>query len=267
MEYSPKICSTQIESQAQQALEDFLTPPRNQPSESEQALLAQATLFSVPFGSIEINAFSWGTGATILLVHGWGGYGLQMSGFVEPLLQAGYRVLAFDAPAHGGTMGIQTNGLELARAISTVSEHQAPIAGVIAHSFGANSTTLALSEGMQVCKAIYLGAACSLLNTTKVFARRAKLSIEVQAALKDLFESRFGRDIWQRLAIDRNIRNFSIPALLFHDRKDREVSIEESRTIAKVWSGAQLVETSGLGHRRILHNQQVVQQAVDFLMA
>ncbi|MFM2305033.1 MAG: hypothetical protein RLZZ135_2445, partial [Cyanobacteriota bacterium] len=65
----------------------------------------------------------------------------------------------------------------------------------------------------------------------------------------------------------RNIRNLSIPALLFHDRKDREVSIEESQTIARVWSSAQLVETSGLGHRRILHNEQVVQQAVDFLMA
>lgn len=267
MEDSQKICSTQIEHEAQQALEDFLTPPRKLPSESEQALLAQASLFSVPFGSIDINAFSWGTGATILLVHGWGGYGLQMSGFVEPLLQAGYRVLAFDAPAHGSTKGLQTNGLELARSIAAVARHQAPITGVIAHSFGANSTTLALSEGMRVCKAIYLGAACSLLNTTKVFARRAKLSIEVQAALQSLFEERFSRDIWQRLAIDRNIRNLSIPALLFHDRQDREVSIEESQTIARVWSDAQLVETSGLGHRRILHNEQVVQQAVDFLMA
>lgn len=265
IEHSQTLSSTQIESEARQALAQFLTPPRKPPSESEQAVLASANLFSIPFGSIDLRAFCWGTGDTVLLVHGWGGYGLQMSGFVDPLVSAGYRVIAFDAPAHGDTEGIQTNGIELAHALSAIARQQGPLAGIIAHSLGAASTTLALSEGMQAQKVVYLGAICWLSNAATVFARRAKLSTEVEAAFRDLFELHYGRDIWHKFAVDRTQRNPASSALLIHDLKDREVSFEESRAIASVWSGARLIETSGLGHRRILRNESVIQQAVDFM--
>src|SRR2546427_12072126 len=37
----------------------------------------------------------------VLLVHGWGGRGVQMGSFVAPLLARGYRVVWFDQPGHG----------------------------------------------------------------------------------------------------------------------------------------------------------------------
>jgi Alpha/beta hydrolase family len=265
MEHSQTLSSTQIETEARQALAQFLTPPKKPPSASEQDMLARSTLFSIPFGSIDIRAFAWGRGEPVLLVHGWGGYGLQLSGFVDPLVSAGYRVIAFDAPAHGDTEGIQTNGIELAHAISAIARHQGPLTGIIAHSLGAASTTLALSEGMQTDKVVYLGAMCWLSNAAKVFSRRSKLSTEVETAFRGLFELQFGRDIWHRFAVDRSQHNPASSALLIHDLKDREVSFEESRAIASVWSGARLIETSGLGHQRILRNESVIQQAVDFM--
>jgi pimeloyl-ACP methyl ester carboxylesterase len=265
MESSRNLLSTQIEPEAQQALEAFLTPPKKPLSEQEEAILAQATSFSVPFGSVEIQSFCWGTGPTVLLVHGWGGYGLQMSNFINPLVETGYRVLAFDAPAHGSTEGVQTNGFEMAQAIATVVQNQEPIVGIIAHSLGAASTTIALSEGMQTLKVIYLGAICWLSNAATTFARRSRLSPEVEEMFRDFAECRFGKDLWQRFSIDRRAKHLAIPALLFHDRRDREVAFEESYSIAQSWSGARLIETSGLGHQRILRNEAVIQQAVDFM--
>jgi pimeloyl-ACP methyl ester carboxylesterase len=233
MAYSSTVLSTQIEHEAQQAFADFLTPPRKPLSEAEQAFLDQAVFLTIPFGSININAFRWGTGPTIMLVHGWGGYGLQLAEFVNPLLTAGYQVLAFDAPAHGNTTGLQTNGFELAEAIATVAQQQgSPIEGVLAHSLGAASTTLALSEGMKTGKVVYVGAICWLSNAASVFAKRARLSTEVEGSFRRLFEERFGQDVWQRFAVNRTAQNLSIPALLFHDRHDREVSFEESVAIA-----------------------------------
>jgi alpha-beta hydrolase superfamily lysophospholipase len=265
MEHSQTLSPTQIESEARQALDRFLTPPINAPTESEQAVLANANLFSVPFGSIELRACAWGTGDPVLLAHGWGGYGLQLSGFVEPLVSAGYQVIAFDAPAHGDTEGLQTNGMEMARAISAVARNHGPLTGIIAHSLGAASTTLALSEGMQADKVVYIGAMCWLSNAAKVFSRRAKLSPDVEAAFRELFELEYGRDIWQKFAVDSSQHNPASSALLFHDLRDREVSFEESRAIASAWSGARSIETSGLGHRRILRDESVIQQAVDFI--
>jgi pimeloyl-ACP methyl ester carboxylesterase len=266
MNSQTSLVSPQLGAAAQQALTEFLTPPRPSPSEAEQAILAQATRLSVPFEALQLQAFSWGIGPTVMLVHGWGGYGLQLSRFVQPLVAAGHRVLAFDAPAHGETAGVQTSGLAMARAITAVAQSQTAIAGVIAHSLGAASTTLALSAGLQTGKVVYLGAVCWLANAATTFARRSRLSAEVETAFRSLFEAQFGADIWQRFAVDRLAPHLNIPALLFHDQSDREVALAESRAIVQVWSGSHLVETSGLGHRRILRDESVIQQTRDFII-
>jgi pimeloyl-ACP methyl ester carboxylesterase len=256
----------ELEISAIQALADFLTPPRQPLSAAESELLATATHQAIPFGEIDLQAFSWGNGAeTVLLVHGWGGYGLQLSSFIEPLVRSGYRVLTFDAPAHGSTAGTQTNGLEMAEAIAMVARHRGPIAATIAHSLGATSTTMALSEGMLMGKVVYLGAVCWLANAAKVFAKRSRLSVDVESAFLQLFEAKFGRDLWHRFSIEQTAKNLTVPALLFHDTRDREAAIIESQTISQIWKGARLIETSGLGHRRILYDEAVVRAAIEFL--
>jgi len=45
-----------------------------------------------------LNGVSWGEGPVVLLVHGGSGWGQQMSVDVEPLVAAGFRVVAWDAP-------------------------------------------------------------------------------------------------------------------------------------------------------------------------
>lgn len=265
MKYSKTAFSVQAEQEAQRAIAGFLTPQRQQPSESEQALSAKANILSIPFNTSNINAFRWGTGPIILLVHGWGGYGLQLSEFVNPLLSAGYQVLAFDAPAHGSTPGEQTNFFELAQAIAAVAQSQDSIEGIIAHSFGAASTTLALCNGLQTTKVVYLGAVGCLSNAATTFAKRVRLSGETTAAFRYLCEERFGQDIWQRFTIDQMARHLSIPITLFHDRRDREVPFSESLAISQIWSGANLIETVGLGHRRIMRDESVIRQAVEFM--
>ncbi len=50
--------------------------------------------FTVPFGDENIAVWDWGEGPTVLLVHGWNGCAAQMSRFIEPLVRAGYYVVA-----------------------------------------------------------------------------------------------------------------------------------------------------------------------------
>jgi Alpha/beta hydrolase family len=250
---------------AQKALDLFLTPPRKPLSEREQVLLEKADIFAIPYNSIEMAAFAWGKGPTVLLVHGWGGRGTQLGSFVEPLVASGYRVLAFDAPAHGQTAGSQSSGFEMTKAIKTIDTAEGPFAGIVAHSFGVTCTTIALDKGMETPKVVCLGSVCWLLSTLRRFAVSARLSNEAEQALCDSMEDKFGSDVWQKFSANLRTTNLRIPALLFHDYNDREVSYEESLAITQSWSGAELIMTSGLGHQRILRNEQVVQQAVDFI--
>src|SRR5699024_5251666 len=41
---------------------------------------------------------------TAYLVHGWGGCWHNLSAHVRPLVAAGYRVVAYDAPSHGSSL-------------------------------------------------------------------------------------------------------------------------------------------------------------------
>ena len=80
---------------------------------------------------------SWGSGSpAVLLLHGWGGSRAQMTGFVNPLLAAGYRVVTFDQPAHGESDGKTTNILEIAPALGALAARAGNFHAIVAHSFG-----------------------------------------------------------------------------------------------------------------------------------
>src|SRR5262245_46782483 len=83
-----------------QGLERFGTPQRRPISEKQQDFLASAERFTVPYTQDHVVAYRWGIGKTVLLVHGWQANAAVMQAFVEPLLHAGYAVVAIDGPAH-----------------------------------------------------------------------------------------------------------------------------------------------------------------------
>jgi pimeloyl-ACP methyl ester carboxylesterase len=250
---------------SKEAFERFFTPSRRLPTASEQVILEQATLSSIANGSTPLTLFSWGSGSTVLLVHGWGGGGAQLTAFVPPLLQLGYRVLACDLPAHGQTAGEQTNAFEFATAIQTIAAQEVQFAGIIAHSWGAAATIMALSEGINAERVVCLSAACWLSSAVKTIAKLLRLQPETEAELRHLFELQFGEEVWQRASADLSAAKLAMPGLLFHDCNDRKIHHRESQSIAKAWSGAELVLTSGLGHEQILHDPDVIAQTVAFI--
>ena len=265
MKQQQNTASTSYSINAYEAFEKFFTPPRKSPTEQEEKLKEQADIFLIPAKPADITVFSWGKGATILLVHGWGGRGTQLCTFVEPLVKLGYRVVAFDAPAHGQTAGTQTNVLEFVQTIKKIVEKESSIDSIIAHSLGTVATAIALDEGVVTNKIVFLGAVCYLSTTVTMFSKSAKLSQELEQELRGLMELKFGQDVWQKFSVDKIVEKLKIPALLFHDRKDREIPCQESVAIAQSLRDSQLIITSGLGHRRILRNEKVLQQVVEFI--
>ena len=247
------------------ALDLFSTPPRYKEPAREAEILREAERFSVPFQGIQLAAYSWGRGPAILLVHGWAGRGGQLGSFVTPLVAAGHRVIAFDAPAHGRTPGRRTNAIEVGAAIRRMGEEMGPFRAVIAHSFGAACSTLALSEGLAAEKVVYLAPACHIEQAVRGFARQFGLSWPVEYSLREEMERNFGTSVWHRFSATRAARELKLPALIVHDLGDAEVPYREGQSLAHAWPGARLVVTSGLGHRRILRDEGVIRDAVEFI--
>ncbi|MCH6547947.1 MAG: hypothetical protein IH798_05820, partial [Gemmatimonadetes bacterium] len=81
-----------------------------------------------------------------------------------------------------------------------------------------------------------------------------------------LIESRLDISM-EEVETDRVLAGLDIPLLVFHDEEDRDVPWEDGASIARAAKDANLVRTSGLGHRRIIRDPAVIRQAVDFMRA
>src|SRR5688500_6559183 len=90
---------------AELAVALFRRPPGHKGSESERSALASGEKSNLPLNGRRLAVWRWGKGPAILLVHGWGSRGARLASFLPPLTEAGYSVVAFDAPGHGASAG------------------------------------------------------------------------------------------------------------------------------------------------------------------
>jgi pimeloyl-ACP methyl ester carboxylesterase len=241
---------------------------RRQPgSAAEQSAAGNAERLTLPVDGIPIAVYRWGTGPAVVFVHGWSGRATQVAAFVEPLTAAGFCLIAFDAPAHGKTPGRRTNILEFAAALQATAAAYGPLHGVITHSFGGMVLAYALQAGLVVGRVVCIGTPARLEFLVERFGRMLTLPDPVLADLRRRLERRFAANVWELMSTDSNARALTVPALIVHDRDDREVPWQQGERIAAAWPGAQWLATRGLGHRRILQDAATVRAVTDFLCA
>ncbi len=239
----------------------FRTPPAYRPSPEEREALVFADPLEVRFGEVVLRGASFGDGPVILLVHGWGGRSTQLRALVGPLVDSGFRVVLFDGPGHGATGGSQSSLPEMAAAIHAVLAEVGPVHAIVAHSMGAPSVALALERGPLPDRLVFISPPCHMSGSTRRFAHAFGLSEELRVRLERRLEQRFQRTLDE---MDLGRTSLPVPLLVVHDRHDREVPFEEGRRVAKSWPAAELVETTGLGHVRILRDPAVIARVVDF---
>lgn len=240
-------------------------PRRHPEPRRESRWRADAEHFTIPFRNERLAAWRWGEGPVVLLVHGWDGRGNQLGSFAGPLVAAGYSPIAFDLPAHGLSTGKTTNMLNAADAICAVAEAVGPVEAVIAHSFGAGALARALAIGLKTGKAVMISPPANLRWMTDNFYETLGVDSHVQHRIEKLVNEHYGISVWQDVSADHNLKTITVPGLIAHDAQDREVPFAQSELIVRAWPGARLLETNGLGHRRILRDQKVIREVVNFI--
>ena len=214
-----------------------------------------------------LSGFSAGDGPAVLLVHGWGEWVANLGAFVEPLRDAGYRVVGFDLPSHGDSSGVQTDGLLNAAAVLEAASEVGGVHGVIAHSMGAHAATLALHDGLAAERVVLLAPAVRLEHGVAAFKQMFRLTDRAVSGLRATIESRYGPTVWRDLAADELARRVTTPALIIHDADDDQISVSDGEMLARAWPGAVFETTEGLGHGRIIRDPAVISRAVSFVSA
>ena len=203
--------------------------------------------------------------ATVLFIHGWNGRGTQVANYIKPLNARGYRVLSFDAPAHGNTPGKRTSVLEFIDVVFALDKHYGPFDATITHSLGGMAITFAMAKGLVIKRAACICPPKNFQVLTDNFQHILSLPESVmKVLLRRTYEShgQVTRDAVDTL---NNVKNLSCSGLLIHDEDDDEISWHSSEEIARAWPNARFIKTRGLGHRRIIHDKEVVRQIIDFI--
>lgn len=231
-----------------------------------------ATDFTLKAVDTTIVGRAWGVAGNpiALLMHGWGGTKEQMSAFVDPLVDAGFEVVAIDGPSHGasgaGRFGpTQTTFVEFMEAIDALTDEFGPIHTVVAHSGGAMATVGAIERGQLAAERLVLIAPFANVRPfTHVFAQMARFGEATRTRMVKRLERRIQSPIddWDIAA--KAPAFDGTPLLLVHDKGDTQAPVSASAEIADAWPGAELMVTEGLGHNRVLVDNDVVRRVAAF---
>lgn len=248
-------------------LDKFLSPRRKKDSDYTDRLPAGAQRLSVNHGDLELTAWAWaGDGPSLLVVHGWESHTGRMLPLIKPLVAQGYRVVALDAPGHGLSPAAQTDLLDVSYAVQAALTQHGPFDGVIAHSFGAAATAVALARAPHLTpeKVILLSPMRDLEQHVEIFANIAQLSSAALDRLKARIAARVGLPLAQCGALEA-VRAFTRPGLVIHDRDDLLIPYTVGQSVAQNWAGSQFISTEKLGHRRGLGHTAVLSHLFAYL--
>jgi len=247
----------------------FTLPPRSRTSPTSVTPTGRPFGLDVAGTTVRGQVSGESGAPTVVLVHGWGGHSGQFRALVDPLVGAGFRVVAFDGPSHGasgsGRYGPrQSSAVELAEALLAIGDLFGPVDAVVAHSLGALSSGYAVQRGLEVPRLALVAPMVDAPSYTAPFVTALGGGPRIRRQMVAAIETRIG----QRLAdFDLTLIPTSMlpPTLLVHDEADPETRHEDTAELARMWPQARLVTTRGLGHRRILRNPGVVAEVVGFL--
>lgn len=248
----------------------WFTPLRNRSSYTPvNAPTSSIVHSSSLYPHIQVRTYGEGhtSSGTVVLVHGWGGSSKQFDKLVTKLMSEGFCVILFDFPGHGSSRGLSTDLWEMKEILNKVLEPLEGPISLICHSFGLLVTAKLLAESEKSLKSIVTIASPHRFDfLIDQFMTKTKLDSAVREQLIDFVQLRVKNKMNVRKEIDVSPSIFTKSRWLFiHDRDDREVSFQEFTKLCSLNPTADTMVTQGLGHIRILQNDQVLNRAIQFL--
>ncbi len=233
-------------------------------------IIESARLFEVLYGKIILKCYEWGRGEkTVLLVHGWESRGTAMRTFVPGLLEAGYRVVAMDGPAHGNSGGKHTNLPEFAGAVRAVINQVGPVHGIITHSFGGATSTYALAHldnSIEIEKLVLIGVPASTRKVVADYMDLIKLPPRAREVFKNMMRKKVNGLSFDQTDLLNALETVHVSeVLVVHDKFDLSVPFDSAEAIFERYDHASMLVTQGYGHYKLMKHPDVIERVVDFV--
>ncbi|WP_441245768.1 alpha/beta hydrolase [Kitasatospora sp. McL0602] len=226
---------------------------------------------------IEVNGkpvavYRWGPGARpVLLMHGWRSRASRFVPYVPRLRALGLSPIAFDAPGHGDSGGRATTVLEYQAIAEQLQGRYGEFEAIVAHSLGVAAAFLALRSGVRAGRLAAIAGVSEFAYLPGAFCAGLGLDPKIERDLRHRIEHELFTGVeapWQRFDAAHRPEEITLPILVVHDEGDEVVGLGHARRLKEAYGDRlDLLVTRGLGHRRIVTEPTVVDNAIGFLSA
>jgi len=213
------------------------------------------------------RAWMVGQGPVVLLVHGWGGRGVQMAPLAHALAATGFRCIFFDAGGHGDSRPEAVGFHTFINDAAVLTEHVGQrVFAWIGHSAGGLGMMASRAlRGVRAERYLCIAAPRFPYVPLETIKRTYDVSDEVLDLVKGLLAAQFESD-WRGLEAGSAYRcDGASKLMLAYDIDDERVRHMDADRIAEGWPGARIIKTRNCGHNKILQSAQVRDVAVSFL--
>lgn len=222
-------------------------------------------LIDIPRINKKVMLYNYGkSDKKIILAHGWSGRGTQLFKIADELLKAGYSIVSFDAPAHGKSPGRTTIMSDFVETILEIDRQFGPFEAAVGHSLGGMSLLNSVKKGFNIERLVIIGSGNIVQDILDNFVKKLELKPTTSEQLRLHFEKKFGEEM-DNYSAYKSAMEVTVPVLVIHDKNDIEVPVEAGIQIHKHLKIGELFLTEGLGHRKILGNQIVIEKVIKFL--
>lgn len=252
----------------QYAFRLFTTPVKFPGKNSEIFHKATPVEMSIDGKILKGAVFNNHTSLKALILHGFSSSKEKFDYYIQPLLDKGFQVFAFDAPAHGESEGKTVNAVEYAEMIKKINSEFGKIDVYIAHSFGGLALSLALEqmEHDYQTKAVLIAPATE--TTTAIDSAMKVIGVEnssiKQTLHKNIYNISGKHAEW--FSVRRAMHQIKANILWVHDKQDDTTPMQDALKVKNDnHSHIQFHFTEGLGHSRIYKDEATIKQIIDFI--
>ncbi len=237
----------------------FTQPGRVGFTPAQKAFIDKAEKFETTYHNQKIQHYRWGTtGPKILVSHGWRSKASDFRRMIEALLEAGYVVEGIDMVAHGKSEGTQTALPEFRDILKDHYVKYGPYEAIIGHSLGglaAGMVSSELAKDYQPKQLFLIAFPPYIRYFFKDIIASLGFKDEVYENFCLLVDKHYDQPIDYFDLRTKTKELDGIDLHFIYDEHDETVPLIRGHEIRDAYPEAQFVQTSGLGHYKIMAHE------------
>ncbi|HWB64638.1 MAG TPA: alpha/beta fold hydrolase [Chitinophagales bacterium] len=227
----------------------------------------EAEAFRRPGKMVKLSCYQWGEGSkTILLVHGWDAKALDYYRMIPHLVEAGYKVIAFDGPGHGKSEGESSHMVDFKQVLYQMAKRMELPYAIIGHSMGGAAATFMLMDyDVRVPRLVTIAIPIVSMRYFQKMFSVMKVPMKMQKAFYEGYIQEIGEPIERYNLLDRTETIKADKVLMVYDENDRIVSEADTKAFLQSHPEIERFNAVDTGHYNIIRSKLVVERILEFL--